>query len=115
MRNNASSLPGAVATTGATFCPDNDQAEQLCLFDVEGPGGTEGDVLLDDQVEALVTKVLNEVPKEDQRYFLLRFRFKALLEALERFSQREREQFTVWLVEAVLKTPEEHNETKGNE
>ncbi|MBE9108271.1 hypothetical protein IQ273_02390 [Nodosilinea sp. LEGE 07298] len=96
----------------------DDNAEQLSLFDVEAPGGGEsigGDVVLDSQLEAFVTKVLSEVPKEDQRYFLLRFRFKVLLQELERFSQREREQFTVWLVEAVLETPEEQNETGGRE
>jgi hypothetical protein len=75
--------------------------EQLSLFDMDGPA-IDGD----DQVEALVTEVLSQVPKEDQRYFLLRFRFKFLLLELERFSQREREQFAVWLVEAVL-TPKE--------
>ncbi|WP_190632219.1 hypothetical protein [Phormidium sp. FACHB-77] len=95
--------------------PDDDDAEQLCLFDAEGPATIdEGDGVDNARVEAFVTKVLSEVPKEDQRYFLLRFRFKALLQELERFSQREREQFTVWLVEAVLKTPpEEQNETRG--
>lgn len=118
MQNNASPLAGEVTNTaGETPCITSD-AEQLCLFDVNGPAAFDDGDDFDAQVEALVTKVLSEVPKEDQRYFLLRFRFNALLHELERFSQREREQFTVWLVEAVLQMPEEHSlndETRGNE
>lgn len=88
--------------------PSPDEAEQLCLFnEVVAPAAATGNDGVDARVEVLVTEILSQVPKEEQRTFLLRFRFKALLHELERFSQREREQFAVWLVEAVL-TPKDH-------
>lgn len=92
--------------------PSPDEAEQLCLFDeLVAPVAATGADGVDAQAEALVTEILSQVPKEEQRTFLLRFRFKALLHELERFSQREREQFAVWLVEAVL-TPKDHPEAR---
>ena len=83
------------------------EAEQLCLFDEVVASPTTGDDGGDAQIEALVTEILSQVPKDEQRNFLLRFRFKTLLHELERFSQREKEQFAVWLVEALL-TPNDH-------
>jgi hypothetical protein len=82
--------------------PGPEDGEQLNLFDLDGPAVAPDGV--DAHVEALVTQVLAQVPKEDHRYFLLRLRFQSLLQELARFSQREREQFVVWLVEAVLQS-----------
>jgi len=92
--------------------PSSEEAEQLCLFDeVAAPAAATGDGGVDARVEVLVTEILSQVPKDEQRTFLLRFRFKTLLHELERFSQREKEQFAVWLVEAVL-TPNDHPEVR---
>jgi hypothetical protein len=74
-------------------------AMQLSLFDLEVPRQYTG---VEERALSLAHEVLETVPKDQQRLFLLRLYFKCLMQDLALFSQKERETFAIWLVEEVL-------------
>lgn len=54
--------------------------------------------------ESVVDVVLEDLAKEgvDPRQFLLRFFFRITVEKLDKFSQKERETFLVWITDSIL-------------